>query len=58
MVVFCLQNMQVKFSPRVSLLQFQTVCQEYQTYGNVGESETDEVESFIRDIKVLHNFQD
>ena len=52
------EHASTKFSPWVSLLQFQTVCQEYQTYGNVGESETDEVESFIRDIKVLHNFQD
>ena len=32
--------------------QFQQVCTEYETYGNVGEAEKDEVDSFIRDIKV------
>ena len=36
-----------------AFVEFQQVCSEYETYGNVGEHERDEVESFIRDIKVM-----
>ena len=36
-----------------AFVEFQQVCNEYEAYGNVGEHERDEVESFIRDIKVI-----